>query len=263
MWGSDYGQMIYVTGDCHADFRRFSTQNFPEQKGMTRKDFVIVCGDFGGIWTYGQSNAEETYWLDWLAKKPFTLLFVDGNHENFDRLYGFPSVAFHGGRAHRIRDNIFHLKRGYVFRLQGKSFFAFGGARCHDIQDGILKAEDYSSVKHMIEDYRNRTNRGEMLRIDHVSWWAGELPNQREMDRGIRELDKVNNCVDYVISHCLPTNVQSTAGFYESDILTDYFNSLIFDRHLRFGKWYCGHYHREEALLKDYIIKYHQIERIV
>ena len=41
--------MVFVTGDCHAEFNKFSTKNFPEQKGMTRDDIVIVCGDFG-IW---------------------------------------------------------------------------------------------------------------------------------------------------------------------------------------------------------------------
>jgi len=255
--------MIFVTGDCHADFRKFSKQNFPEQKEMTREDFVIVCGDFGGVWTCDQSNPEEKYWLDWLSDKPFTVLFVDGNHENFDRLKDFPSVAFHGGRAHRIRENIYHLKRGYVFRLQGKSFFAFGGARSHDIQDGVLKAEEYPSVRHMIEDYRDRTNRGEMLRIDHVSWWKEELPNKREMDRGVRELDKAGNNVDYVVTHCLPSSAQLIAGFYETDILTDYFESLIRQKTLQFGKWYCGHYHKEQSLPGNYIIKYRSIERIV
>lgn len=39
--------MVYITGDCHAGRTKFSTENFPEQKDMTRNDFVIVCGDFG------------------------------------------------------------------------------------------------------------------------------------------------------------------------------------------------------------------------
>lgn len=76
--------MIYVAGDCHADWSKFSTNCFPEQKEMTRDDFVIVCGDFG-IW---HDDRTERYWLKWLEEKSFTILFVDGNHENFDRLYG-------------------------------------------------------------------------------------------------------------------------------------------------------------------------------
>lgn len=84
--------MIYITGDCHREFGRFSTKNFPEQKEMTKDDFVIICGDFGGIWDKDKESKEEKYYLDWLAGKPFTTLFVDGNHENFDRLYSYPVV---------------------------------------------------------------------------------------------------------------------------------------------------------------------------
>lgn len=84
--------MVYITGDCHADYSKFSMQNFPEQKEMSRDDFVIVCGDFG-IW---HDNVREQWWLEWLSQKPFTALFVDGNHENFDRLYGGELSALRG-----------------------------------------------------------------------------------------------------------------------------------------------------------------------
>lgn len=40
---------IYVTGDCHGSFSRFSTKNFMQQRNMDKKDYVIICGDFGGI----------------------------------------------------------------------------------------------------------------------------------------------------------------------------------------------------------------------
>ena len=41
---------IWITGDCHSDFHRFSIDVFPEQKEMTKEDVVIICGDFGGVW---------------------------------------------------------------------------------------------------------------------------------------------------------------------------------------------------------------------
>lgn len=82
---------------------------------MTRDDYVIVCGDFG-VW---HPDNTEKWWFRWLSEKNFTLLFVDGNHENFDRLYSdeFEIVDFHGGKAHRICENVYHLMRGYVFEL--------------------------------------------------------------------------------------------------------------------------------------------------
>lgn len=40
---------VYITGDTHGKFNRFSTKSFPQQKEMTRDDYIIVCGDFG-LW---------------------------------------------------------------------------------------------------------------------------------------------------------------------------------------------------------------------
>ena len=70
--------MIYITGDTHGGFQRFTTDHFPQQKQMGRDDYAIITGDFGGVWG---DSPREAYWLDWLEKKPFTTLFVDGNHE--------------------------------------------------------------------------------------------------------------------------------------------------------------------------------------
>ena len=52
--------MIYITGDCHRNFERFNRSIFPEQQEMTKEDYVIVCGDFGGVWNKGKENKEET-----------------------------------------------------------------------------------------------------------------------------------------------------------------------------------------------------------
>ena len=95
--------MIYITGDCHGDYRRFNTEIFPEQKEMTREDFVIVCGDFG----YWDRSKEQEWQRKWLSGKSFTLLWVDGNHENYDMLAdarpgvragGHPSVFLRRGQ---------------------------------------------------------------------------------------------------------------------------------------------------------------------
>ena len=89
--------MIYITGDCHSDFVRFSKENFPEQIVMTKDDYVIICGDFGGVWDVDEESKRETWWRDWLEGRSFTTLFVDGNHENFDRLYAYPVEEWNSG----------------------------------------------------------------------------------------------------------------------------------------------------------------------
>ena len=134
--------MIYITGDCHSNFERFNTRNFPEQKEMTKDDYVIICGDFGGVWNKDGESKMETSALDWLDGKAFTTLFVDGNHENFDRLYAYPVEMWHGGKAHKIRPSVIHLMRGQIFELEEKKIFTFGGASSHDISAGILEPDD-------------------------------------------------------------------------------------------------------------------------
>ena len=130
--------MIYITGDTHGGFQRFTTDNFPQQKKMGRDDYAVVAGDFGGVW---DGSPREAYWLDWLEKKPFTTLFVDGNHENFEKLNALPVHTWHGGRVHYVRPHVIHLMRGQMYNIEGHTFFTMGGAQSHDIEDGILDPE--------------------------------------------------------------------------------------------------------------------------
>lgn len=73
---------------------------------MAREDYVIICGDFGGVWL---SDTEEERKMDWLEGRSFTTLFIDGNHENFDQLNAFPVEEWRGEKVHKVRPHIFHL----------------------------------------------------------------------------------------------------------------------------------------------------------
>ena len=65
--------MIFVTGDLHGnlDKSKLNTQSFPHQEELTKDDFVIIAGDFGGIWDESRS---ENWLLRWLEKNA-SLLF--------------------------------------------------------------------------------------------------------------------------------------------------------------------------------------------
>ena len=60
---------VWVTGDVHGsiDIGKLSGRRWPEGKGLTRDDPLIVCGDFGMPW---DGSNEERYWLGWLAERP-------------------------------------------------------------------------------------------------------------------------------------------------------------------------------------------------
>ncbi len=255
--------MIFVTGDCHADFHKFSTVAFYEQTEMTKDDIVIILGDFGGIWNADGESAREFYWLKWLNQKPFTTVFVDGNHENFDRLNSeYEVVDFHGGKAHKIRNSIYHLMRGEIFNFEGLRFFAFGGASSHDINDGILSLEDFDTEEDFKQTFKLWVKQNKLFRVNHLSWWAEELPSDVEIQNAESNLKKVDYKVDYVLSHCAPQSVVAYMymSISESDKLTLWFEDL--QGRLDFKKWFFGHYHEDKKILDKYILLYDQIVRI-
>lgn len=240
--------MIYITGDTHAEFNRFSRKNFD----ATENDYVIICGDFGGVW---DESSYQKYWLDWLGAKPWTTLFVDGNHENYDLLAAYPVSQWHGGKVHYIRPNVIHLMRGQVFIIDGLRFFVMGGASSHDISSGILELDDPNFY-----EKRRRLDRARALyRINHLSWWKEELPSEEEYAEGLKNLAAVDNRVDVVLSHCAPSSIQDIlgGGFYQKDALTDYLDQIR--EQCGFRHWFFGHYHENRDVGKQFTLLYEKI----
>ena len=221
--------MIYVTGDIHAnlDIGKISTKRFPQQKQLGKNDYLIILGDFGLVW---DGSNEEMYWRNWLSQKSFTTLWLDGNHENFDYLKSFPEVAMFGGTVQKIAPDIYHLLRGQVFTIEGKTFFVMGGAASHD--------------RHH--------------RKEHISWWKEEMPSSLEMESAINSLDKVGWKVDYVLTHCAPRSVQTMLEpWYENDPLVSFLDRVRSD--LIFKRWYFGHYHIDKQVSEQFFALYNRI----
>lgn len=243
---------LYITGDTHGDFRRFLPESFYEQETLTKKDIVLICGDFGGVW-YGDERDDEA--LDWLEGRPFTTAFVTGNHENYEALRKYPLEEWKGGNIRRIRPSVILLERGQIFNLCGKRLFTMGGASSHDIQGGILEPDDPLLEKKC----RQLDAIGAMYRINHVSWWKEELPSDEEYQTARANLDRAGWEVDYIVTHCCPSSVQDifSDGFYQRDALTDFFDEIR--QRCRFQYWFFGHYHENMAIEKKYAMLYEQI----
>lgn len=228
--------MIFITGDTHGDIDigKLNSRKFPEQKTLSKFDFVIIAGDFGLIWD--ESN-ECKYWLKWLSGKNFTTLFIDGNHENFNLLNTYPVIIWNGGKVHKINDSIIHLMRGQVFTIEKLKFFTFGGAKSSDIK----------------------------YRTENISWWKEELPSKEEYDEGIKNLEKNDWAVDYIVSHTCPGEIQKILidrfnKNLEITELNDYLSMV--DSKTDYKYWYFGHNHLDENLTNNHTILYNKIIRI-
>jgi len=211
--------MIYITGDTHGNYDEFLERIAPYH--ITKNDTVIICGDFGFVWNI----PAQYYFLAKLAVQPFTIAFVDGNHEDFDLLYSYPVVEWKGGKTHKIADRIYHLMRGQRFVIEDKSFFTMGGA--------------YSIDK--------------AIRTEGKSWWKQELPNNEEYRTAQKTLESCGYKTDYVLTHTIPQSVIPRLGLvpdlHDAE-LTGYFDWLYGE--LSFQKWFAGHFH-VDTLVKENI----------
>jgi len=213
--------MIFVTGDTHGDEHFLKLRELcTKRKELTRKDYVIIAGDFGGVWFKGRYNQDL---LDF-KRLPYTVLFVDGNHENFDILDTMPVEIWNGGKVHRVAKNIIHLMRGQVFTIEGKTFFTFGGAESVDKE----------------------------TREEGVTWWPQEMPAKKDYTEAYKNLEAHGNKVDYIITHTIDEKAldcPQLKKFLESKGATDTNRGLAgFEKTVDYKHWFFGHFHIEAVI---------------
>ena len=204
-------------------------------------DFLIVLGDFGVLWQKADAGEwrlrYEKHALEWLTTRPWTTLFIDGNHENFDRLDALEVSDWHGGKVHAVNDHVIHLMRGQIYDIEDKSFFAMGGAPSID--------------KH--------------LRIPRTSWWEQEIPSDNERNEAISNLDKANWKVDYVLTHDCPACAYERLGellghYYDADEWNIWLDGI--EERLDYKKWFYGHYHEDFPEEEKLVPLYNDVVRL-
>ncbi len=209
--------MVYVTGDMHGELERLYDKNFRKLKSG---DVLIVCGDFGFIFNGGKTEREV---IDYLSTRRFVTAFVDGTHDNLEKINGSRVTYWHGGMVHRIKGNLIHLMRGQIFSIDGNSFFTFGGGESNDKD----------------------------MRREQGNWWSDEEPTAVEMAEGAKALDEVGCKVDYMITHEPPSLVKSAMllrkGFNDRvNKLNGYFEEI--GKSVEFKHWYFGSLHEDRII---------------
>lgn len=212
--------MIWLCGDTHGTLDLQKVEDYFENlscyQEVSKNDYLIILGDVGVCWDGGINDA---YVISCLQNLPCTVLWLDGNHENFDIIEEYPVVSnWNGGKVQFIAQDVIHLMRGQVYKLDGKSFFVFGGGNSIDKQ----------------------------WRTPGVSWWENEMPSEQEYEEGLQNLEKVDYTVDYVLTHTCPGHI---AHMLVSDVysgeeeLQNYFDDI--SQKVDFVGWYFGHWHMD------------------
>ena len=217
--------MLYVTGDIHADIRRLKGR---AAKQLKKGDILLVCGDFGFLW---DGSPKELRLLDWLGKRPYQILFVEGTHDNIDLLSGYPEETLYGGQGRRVSGNCCQLLRGECYEIEGKRVFALGGGESTDMD----------------------------IRVEGETWWSRELPSAEELAHARETLASLNQQVDYIITHSVAPTVNKFLDREQMQInlLLAFLNEI--SETVQFKRWYFGSCHLDKAIPPKYCAVYQEI----
>ena len=183
---------VLLTGDVHGNTGWMLKHVFPQARRQ-RCDLILQMGDFG-IWPDldGKRFLEV---LDRTAEaKGIPIWFIDGNHEDFEQLYGLPLDA-EGRRP--VRPHITHLPRGHRWSWAGRTLLACGGASSVDV----------------------------MYRTPWRSWWPQEVITSAEVEACIAP-----GRADVLFSHDINLDVRLQGAFDHQDLPLQVRNAVYANR---------------------------------
>lgn len=195
--------MIYITGATDGNEREWITSVEPM---LHPGDTIIIAGSFGhGKW---RGPLSEDVFYDRIEAALYTVLFVDGLHDDTDRLSVLPVEEWRGGKVHRVRSGILHLMRGEIFDIGGSCVFVLGGG---PTGRALTEAE-----------YRNA-------------------------EENLRKLRRLGRPLDAVITQTAPPDALCALSAYGDPFVTQGDRPLLgflerVDGQFLYQRWYFGRY---------------------
>ncbi len=207
---------IYITGDTHGDIAELDSRT--AGLGLAENDILIVTGDFGFDW-----NPEVIErWKE--HGRPYTVLFCDGNHENFDILESLPEEKRFGSTVGKLGGKTFRLLSGHMYDIGGLKTFVFGGASSIDRK----------------------------YRVPGRSWWPQEIPPHKVFETARKTLRKNSWKFDIFLSHtCDPETKKHVldAGAFDFcdpvEEMIDMLDKEISENRGSYRMHFFGHFHTD------------------
>jgi len=179
-------QRLLICGDLHGDERAFL--HALDAARFARCEAILQLGDFG-IWAHtrvGRRFLERA--SAELEEAGIPLVFVDGNHENFDTLHRWKMYAAKAGPFINPCPGIFYAPRGCSWVWSGVRLLACGGAASVD-RDQRLLEEGRDAPRSL--------------------WWPEEVITEDDIRR-CAEAGHVDICVFHdTLSCALPPGMQA------------------------------------------------------
>lgn len=200
---------IIVCGDVHAYWSAFNTL-----VNRRKPDVILACGDFG----YWPQIKRENASFNNCRPGKTQVYWCDGNHEDHWAL-----KSLRNDRIHKVKPNVFYMKRGSVLTLpDGRNVLFMGGA------DSIDK----------------------MYRRIGYDWFPEEVITQSDIE------NLPDEDIDIVISHTCPELMNQ--HLIKKGVFTEKFVdpsqkalTYIWERYTP-RLWFFGHFHTNMTIETGY-----------
>lgn len=263
--------MSLVERDKHGEFSNtLSYARHPELRQLGPQDVMLILGDCGlpfGVnapWYKSKCYKHDKYEIEWCAKKPFTWIFLCGNHDDRDAIVDMPIVEKWGGKVrqmkfdNKIYDNIFYIDTPQIANINDYRCLFIPGAASRDID--VILEPDEDNLKHRIKALNDKNV---LYRINHWTWWEDEDVDITATHELMNTDNNFNKHYDFVFTHESPAlwELNGYGGgprFCPTEGQT-FLESLR--KHLDFDVWFHGHQHMDFQYPEDERITciYHNI----
>ena len=217
-------QKIMLAGDWHG--QKFAVKEALTLAHTNNVDLIIQLGDFG-LW-HGQEGEQYINYITKNAQKvAIPILWIDGNHENFTKLYQKPLDP--NTNLRHYSDYLIHLPRNTRWNWSGVTFHALGGATSLD-----------------------RSNR-----TPNVNWWEEEAITSEQAKKAT-----LMGTTDLLLLHDCPAGVEipgidklSSLRIWPEPALRDAWahRDLLLEicQSLKPKEIYHGHFHLRYSTIVD------------